>query len=203
MTAIGAKSFTGGSSSAASPQHPHHHHHHHHHLSASFYPLSQPQHQSSRYHHHLHQDYQQQQQQEHQQTQRQSRHSDGDERRMGRRYEETMAGPLARGGWPRWDRWRAALRVGLPLAVLAPPAVAGEVTGLYQKDVLIPSHAYDHRNNGFNVPLAVRLEMLAHLPFLSHYNITSTSVPFAIADPRYPPPPRHRFVLLFISSFSI
>jgi hypothetical protein len=58
------------------------------------------------------------------------------------------------------------------------------ITGLYQKDLLIPSYAYDQVREGFNVPLDVRLEMLAHLPSLSHYNITSSAVPFAISDPR-------------------
>jgi hypothetical protein len=58
------------------------------------------------------------------------------------------------------------------------------ITGLYQKDLLIPAYAYDQVREVFNVPLGVRLEMLAHLPFLSHYNITSSAVPFAISDPR-------------------
>ncbi len=58
------------------------------------------------------------------------------------------------------------------------------ITGLYQKDLLIPSYAYDQVREAFNVPLDVRLEVLAHLPSLSHYNITSSAVPFAISDPR-------------------
>jgi hypothetical protein len=67
-----------------------------------------------------------------------------------------------------------------------PPRIPG--TGLYQKDLLIPSFAYHQMHDALVVPLKVRLEMLSHLPFLSHYNITSPTVPFAITDPRYAPP---------------
>jgi hypothetical protein len=80
------------------------------------------------------------------------------------------------------------------------PTHAQDNITLYQQDAILPPNPQRYSLDGFGVSPSARNAMLAYLPFLSKYNITSSDVPFVVSDPEYVCRFRScfRFLFLFI-----
>ncbi|ELR23848.1 uncharacterized protein ACA1_123370 [Acanthamoeba castellanii str. Neff] len=66
------------------------------------------------------------------------------------------------------------------------PTHAQDNITLYQQDAILPPNPQRYSLDGFGVSPSARNAMLAYLPFLSKYNITSSDVPFVVSDPEKP-----------------
>lgn len=81
------------------------------------------------------------------------------------------------------------------------PTHAQDNITLYQQDAILPPNPQRYSLDGFGVSPSARNAMLAYLPFLSKYNITSSDVPFVVSDPEYVCRFRSLFSFLSLRSF--